>query len=65
MNWDYNMKIIKDKITVEELKEMSKRMFGDLVKAVVDVEKEIMAVDAPLHVDQEQELLESGSICGG
>ena len=52
------MKIVKDKIEIIELKEMAKRMFGNLVKAVVDIEKEIMAVDAELHVDEEQLLIE-------
>lgn len=52
------MQIIHDKISIEELKKMSKKMFGNLVKAVVDVEKEIMAVDADLHADQEHVLLE-------
>ncbi len=64
------MKIVKDspknpldlngtnKIETTELKEMSKRMFGSLVKAVVDTEKEIMAVDAELHIDLEQLLIE-------
>ena len=55
------MQIVKDKIFIKELEEMSKRMFDNLVKAVVDVEKGIVAVDAQLHVDQEQELLKSGS----
>jgi len=52
------MKIVKEKIEISELKEMSTRMFGNLVKAVVDIEKEIMAVDAELHVDEEQLLIE-------
>lgn len=55
------MKIVKDKITISELKEMSEKMFGELVKAVVDVEKEIMAVDAPMHADQEAFLIQKGS----
>jgi hypothetical protein len=55
------MKIIEDKITISELKEMSGKMFGNLVKAVVDVEKEIMAVDAELHADEEALMLENGS----
>ena len=55
------MKIVDDKITLSELKKMSKKIFGDLVKAVVDIQKEIMAVDAPMHADQETELIESGS----
>ncbi len=55
------MKIIKDKITIGELKEMSQKMFGNLVKAVVDVEKDIMAVDGELHADEEALLIENGS----
>jgi len=55
------MKIIKDGITIAELQEMSQRMFGNLVKAVVDVEQDIMAVDAGLHADEEALLLEGGS----
>ncbi len=55
------MKIIKDKISIQELKEMAKNMFGDLVKAVVDVEKRIIAIDAELHSDEEAALIEDGS----
>jgi len=31
-----SMKIVENEITIEELKEMSAKMFGGLVKAVVD-----------------------------
>ena len=55
------MKIIEDKVTLNELEKMSQAMFGNLVKAVVDIEKEIMAVDAELHADEEALLLEKGS----
>jgi hypothetical protein len=55
------MKIITEEISVNELKEMSVKMFGNLVKAVVDVEKGIMAVDADLHADEEALLLENSS----
>src|SRR3989344_1741880 len=55
------MKIIENKITIEELKEMAQKMFGSLVKAVVDVEKEIMAVDGELHADLEVLLIGNGS----
>jgi len=41
---------------------MAPRMFGNLVKAVVDVEKRIMAVDAEMHADEEQALMENGSV---
>jgi len=36
-------------------------MFGNLVKAVVDIEKKIMVIDAELHSDEEALLIESGS----
>ncbi|KKR32846.1 MAG: hypothetical protein UT63_C0030G0004 [Candidatus Gottesmanbacteria bacterium GW2011_GWC2_39_8] len=55
------MKIVKDKITIAELAKMAEEKFGDLVKAVVDVDKEIMALDGDLHADEERLLLEKGS----
>ena len=55
------MKLIDTTISNKELKEMSKKMFDNLVKAVVDVEKRIMIVDAPLHSDEEHLLLENES----
>ncbi len=51
----------ENRISIEELIQMSENMFGELVKAVVDIEKEIMTVDSELHADQEKELLENGS----
>ncbi len=55
------MQIVKEKITLEELKKMSEEMFGNLVKAVVDIEQKIMVVDADMHADEEELLLELGS----
>jgi hypothetical protein len=55
------MKTIKDKITLSELKKMAKERFGSLVKAVVDVEKGIMALDGEMHADEEALLLSRGS----
>lgn len=57
------MRIVRpdEPITLEELKTMAAATFGDLVKAVVDVERNVMAVDAELHADQEAVLLEQGS----
>ena len=40
------MQLVGEKISIDELKEMSEKMFGGLVKAVIDIEKEIMVVDA-------------------
>ena len=55
------MQLVEKNITLDELKQMSQKMFGNLVKAVVDIEKGIMAVDAELHADEEAFLLENGS----
>jgi hypothetical protein len=55
------MKIVQNEISIQELKEMSQKMFGNLVKAVVDIEKGIMVVDGELHADEEALLIEKGS----
>lgn len=55
------MIIVKDEIPLEELKKIAVQMFGDLVKAVVDVEREIMAIGGELHSDEEALLLQEGS----
>ncbi len=56
-----DIKIIKEKISSEELKEIAKERFGDMVKAVVDIEQKIMAINAQLHADEEAVLLKQGS----
>jgi hypothetical protein len=55
------MLIVRTSISPEELKKMSEKMYGGLVKAVVDIEQNIMAVDAELHADEEMLLLDEGS----
>jgi hypothetical protein len=55
------MHIVTDTVTLNELKQMASVMFGDMVKAVVDVERELIAVDAELHSDLEAILLQDGS----
>lgn len=55
------MEILTAKITAADLKSMAVKMFGNLVKAVVDVRLKKMAVDAELHSDEESLLLEAGS----
>lgn len=58
------MQIIEDSITNDELKIIAQKIFGDMVKAVVDVEKKIVAIDAELHADLEAFLLNEGSLQG-
>jgi hypothetical protein len=54
------MKIV-DNISLAELQEMAENMFGELVKADVDVAKRLVIVNMPMHYDGEQALLEGGS----
>jgi len=37
------MKLVKDTISIDQLKLMSEKMFSRIVKAVVDVNREIIA----------------------
>ena len=53
--------IIRDAVTRHELNEMAKQQFGDMVKAVVDVEQGVMAIGGELHSDEEAMLLDQGS----
>ena len=55
------MKIITETITINELNQMASNTFGNMVKAVVDVDRETIAVDAELHSDLEALLLGNGS----
>lgn len=55
------MKILETPITIDLLKKMAEESFGDMVKAVVDVDRELLAVDGELHSDLEALLLENGS----
>lgn len=55
------MQLVTEKITLDELRTMSAKMYNHLVKAVVDIEKNIMVVDADFHADQEEFLLDRES----
>ena len=55
------IKIIEQSIAHSELVEFAKDVFGDFVKAVVDLERGIMAIGGELHADEEALLLEQGS----
>lgn len=55
------MRIISSQISPGELVQMAKEGFGNMVKAVVDIEKDLMAVDAEMHADEEALLIGEGS----
>lgn len=47
------MQIVDSKTSLNEINKLAQATFGNLVKAVVDVEKEIMVVGGDLHADGE------------
>jgi hypothetical protein len=51
----------KERTSVDELRRLAAGRFGDMIKAVVDLERRLMVVDADLHADQESNLLANGS----
>lgn len=55
------IRIVRDLITLAELQSMAREQFGDMVKAVVDVEQALMAIGGELHSDEEAVLLDQGS----
>ena len=50
-----------DPVPMDELRQLAAGRFGDMVKAVVDLGRGIMLLDAELHADQEAELLAEGA----
>ena len=52
------IKIVKAPISKDELKNLAREGFGDMIKAVVDVQQGIMAIGGELHADEEVVLTE-------
>lgn len=58
---DEKIRLITEPITRAELKAIAEERYGDMVKAVVDLDKKVMAIGAEMHADEEATLLEQGS----
>jgi hypothetical protein len=54
------VQIVAGQITVAELSAMAEATFGDLVKAVADVRRGLLEIDAGMHSDLEALLLDAG-----
>lgn len=52
------MKIVKDRVTLEELKTLAHDQFVNVIKAVVDVKQEILAIGGEFHSDLETLLVD-------
>jgi len=55
------IRIVREPISRSEVEQLAREGFGDMVKAVVDVERGVMAIAGELHSDQEALLLDDGS----
>ncbi len=53
--------VVRERIAAADLAALVERFFGDMVKYVVDVRREVGAIGGELHADAEQVLLEDGS----
>ena len=55
------LRIVREPIRRSELATLASEQFGDIVKAVVDVNRRVMAIGGELHSDEEALLLDDGS----
>lgn len=56
--------ILEHRIDAQALRKLLEGGFGDMVKFVVDLERELVAIGGELHADAEELLLERGSKAG-
>ncbi len=55
------MEILSSPISAAHLCEIAHEFYDDMVKAVVDIDRKIMAISAEFHADLERELVLEGS----
>jgi hypothetical protein len=58
---DPDIVLVREQVSTEELARLVALHFQDMVKFVVDVEREVVALGGELHADAEQVLIEDGS----
>ena len=51
----------EEPLSMDELRQLAAGRFGDMTKAVVDLARGVMLLDAELHADQEAALLAEGA----
>lgn len=56
-----DIEVVRDGVPLRHLAELAEAGFGDLVKAVVDIQAAVMAIGGGLHADEEAVLLDLGS----
>ena len=56
-----SIRVVREPITLDDLRAVARDQFGDMVKAVVDVAQGLMAIGGELHADEEMVLLDLDS----
>lgn len=56
-----DIRIVETPITLADVRQAAAASYGDMVKAVVDIEKRILALGGEMHADAEAVLLQAGS----
>jgi hypothetical protein len=56
-----SIRIVRDAIALDDIRQLAADQFGDFVKAVVDVGQGVMAIGGELHADEEALLLDQGA----
>lgn len=57
---DGEIEIVRTGVTIDRLRAMAETGFGDLVKAVVDIDSGVMAIGGTMHADEEAVLIDLG-----
>jgi len=56
-----DIRIVNQSISRKELNDLAKEYYEDLIKGVVDVKSEVIALGGEMHADAEDALLKEGS----
>jgi len=56
-----NIKIVENTITMDEVRELAQEFYRTMIKGVIDVEREIIALGGEYHMDANTILIENGS----
>jgi len=54
-------RIVREAVTLSDVRELAQARFGDMVKASVDIGRGVMAIGGELHSDEEALLLDDGA----
>jgi hypothetical protein len=54
-------RIVREAMTLADVRELAQARFGDMVKASVDIGRGVMAIGGELHSDEEALLLDDGA----